>query len=89
MQLQLSMSHYALIEQWNFQHYFNIKFSSALTLADISISSTVTAAVSAALTKAWAQILPSAPTLAQSTPPACSDTAAFNARAESRYSWSF
>eukprot|EP00961_Rhodomonas_salina_P206193 2783289-Rhodomonas_salina.2 len=78
MQLQLPMSHYAPIEQWNIRWYFNVAFASAHTLADVGISSTVTAAVSAALTKAWAQLLPSALTWTQSTPPSSSDRRPFN-----------
>eukprot|EP00961_Rhodomonas_salina_P128265 1728295-Rhodomonas_salina.1 len=73
MQLQLPMSHYAPIEQWNIRQYFNVAFATAHTLADVGISSTETAAVSAALTKAWAQLLPSALTWTQSTPPSSSD----------------
>eukprot|EP00961_Rhodomonas_salina_P028773 388083-Rhodomonas_salina.1 len=44
MQLQLPMSHYAPIEQWNIRRYFNIAYASAHTLADVGISSAATAA---------------------------------------------
>lgn len=68
MQLQLPISHYAPIEQWNVWRLLNICFANPCTRADVGISSTAMATVSAALTKAWAGLLPASSSWAKSTP---------------------
>eukprot|EP00961_Rhodomonas_salina_P135001 1816196-Rhodomonas_salina.1 len=56
--------------EWNLHRYFKISYASAHTLADIGVTTTATAAVSATLTRAWANLLPTQVLLTQSTPPA-------------------